>query len=391
MKHISIISARLRMFAAWALLCALALPAFAQRAPVQIAQAPSTLPGIMEDDLAQAMATFLVSCEKFLTLPPGKKIADAYQGQRARSPDDFAFTMACLTAKLHSQTQASHQEWLKFLDDQFVAVPVTTADAPGLMTAYSEPIFPISLTPTTELPWPIYRRNPESASIKPFFSRKEIEQGLAAEHLTPIAHTTRWWAFYLNIQGSGLGRLPDGTIRPIVYQGKNGHPYVGLGQRLIDMGEIPKPQMSMPAIKAWLDARSTAEQNALYWLNPSFVFYDWGQEVPDRLGPPGAMDLERGLTPGRSVAIDWAHFSPGMPLFAVGTLGNNGDRPQKVVRLVIAQDRGGAIKTKQRMDLFIGNDPHAIDLANATRDEEFVLWKLVLKADAAEMAALSLK
>lgn len=385
----------LHMVFTWAICwCMLAVPVLAQPQPPATyprAQAPSTLPGITEDNLAEAMITFRISCDKITSLPAGQIVANAYKGPRARSPDPVAFQMACIHAKLLSRRQSTQQEWLAFLDNHFMAVPVTTPEAPGLMTAYSEPVFPISLTPTAELPWPLYRRNPESAAMNPFFSRKDIEQGLAAEHVTPIAYTSRWWAFYLNIQGSGLGQLADGTRLPIVYQTKNGHPYVGLGQRLIDMGEIPKAQMSMQAIKSWLDARSKEEQDALYWVNPSYVFYDWGQDSADRLGPPGAMDLPRGLTAYRSVAIDWAHFSPGMPFFAVGTLGNNGHHPQKVARLVIAQDRGGAIKTRQRMDLFIGNDPHSIELANATRDEEFVFWKLILKADDAERAILSLQ
>jgi membrane-bound lytic murein transglycosylase A len=58
--------------------------------------------------------------------------------------------------------------------------------------------------------------------------------------------------FFLQIQGSGRLRLPDGSVRHVLYAGKNGHEYVSLGKVMIQRGLIPAEEMSMQRIRAYL-------------------------------------------------------------------------------------------------------------------------------------------
>ena len=43
--------------------------------------------------------------------------------------------------------------------------------------------------------------------------------------------------FFMQIQGSGRVRLPDGTHVRLGYATKNGHPYTSIGKTLVELGE----------------------------------------------------------------------------------------------------------------------------------------------------------
>jgi membrane-bound lytic murein transglycosylase A len=145
-----------------------------------------------------------------------------------------------------------------------------------------------------------------------------------------------------------------GTIR-IGYDGSNGHAYVPVGRLLLERGEIPREQLTMQAIRAWMKAHPR-EGAALRRENPSYVFF---REIAGE-GPLGAQRVP--LTAGRSLAVDRAFIPLGVPIwldarerFTTGI----------IRRLVIAQDTGGAIKGPVRGDLFWGNGKEAAEGAGA--------------------------
>ena len=151
-------------------------------------------------------------------------------------------------------------------------------------------------------------------------------------------------AFFLEIQGSGRVRLKEGSVLRVGYDGSNGQAYVPVGRLLIERGEIPREQLTMQAIRAWMKAHPK-EGAALRRENPSFVFF---REITGD-GPVGAQRVA--LTPGRSLAVDRAFIPLGVPIWleAQERFSNGVYR-----RLVIAQDTGGAIKGPVRGDLFWG-------------------------------------
>lgn len=351
--------------------------------------AVSTLPGIEKDQLGEALATFTVSCEAFDRLKPGQAVVPAYTGARGPESDPVRVKAICNEARDLLARQPDNAQVLAFLDQHFVAYPMASAASPGLMTAYYEPVIPISKTKTPTLNYPLYGVPPSLKPTQPWFTRQEIETGVADEALKDVilAYTTRWSAYVLGIQGSGIGREENGNEFMIQYADKNHRAYTGLGSILISRGEVPKDRMSMTVLENWLASHSQEAQDTLYWKNESYVFFKMSGEkpAPDRLGPPGAMALKRGLTPQRSAAVDWEFYTPGLPVYVVGTVG----RQIPISRLLIAQDRGGAIKTGKKLDLFLGRGEAEKTLAGNTADPTLQLWSLdfrrpVANADAAQ-------
>lgn len=309
--------------------------------------------------------------------------------------------------------QATWADLASSLEHLLVVVPRLAAD-PGLlarefvwlqvrpdplMTGYYEPEMDGSLEPDPLFPVPLYglpaglrtadlgafhpRWKGQSLTyrldgqgIVPFFSREEIDGrgALAAE--TPIAWTRDPVdVFFLQIQGSGRLRLPDGSMRHVLYAGKNGHEYVSLGKVMISRGMIPAEEMSMQRIRAYL-REHPHEVRELLSTNPSYVFFRLAQD-----GPLGAMG--RTLTPMVSMATDSA-FLPLGGILAVETElpGNDGARTPTAF-LGLAQDRGGAIKGT-RLDLFCGAGENAEFLAGHLQAPSRVFLLLKKRTDNAD-------
>jgi membrane-bound lytic murein transglycosylase A len=72
------------------------------------------------------------------------------------------------------------------------------------------------------------------------------------------------------------------------------------------------------------------------------------------------------LTPGRSLAVDPAHIPLGTPVFIVTRDPVEGT---PLVRLVVAQDTGGAIRGPARGDLFWGWGEAAAARAGLMKEE----------------------
>lgn len=181
-----------------------------------------------------------------------------------------------------------------------------------------------------------------------YHDRTQIEEGA----LDGKARVLAWAAdpvefFFLQIQGSGRLRLPDGSVMRIGYDTQNGRAYTGIGKLMRDRGLLGPGQTSMQGIVAWL--RANPEQGrAIMRENKSFVFF---REITTL--PIGAMGYP---VTGRVSAAADPKFTPlGAPVFL------SLDRAD-ATGLWVAQDTGGAIKGANRYDTFWGAGP----LAEAT-------------------------
>ncbi len=127
--------------------------------------------------------------------------------------------------------------------------------------------------------------------------------------------------------------LPDGSVKHILYGGKNGHKYVSIGRLLIERGHVPREKMSMQRIRAFLNANpETAQQ--LMFENPSYVFFRLSDD-----GPYGSINSI--LVPRVSAAVDRTMVPLGSVL-ALKTLlmdYENGES-DPFMSLVLAQDTG---------------------------------------------------
>lgn len=153
--------------------------------------------------------------------------------------------------------------------------------------------------------------------------------------------------FFLQIQGSGRLKLPDGSVMRIGYDSQNGRGYTGIGKLMKDRGLITDG--SMQGIARYLRA-NPEEGRKIMNENKSFVFF---RELTGS-GPNGAMGYM--VVPETSVATDPKFIPLGAPVW----LSMDRAEPNGVW---IAQDTGGAIKGANRVDTFWGAGDRAVAIA----------------------------
>lgn len=179
--------------------------------------------------------------------------------------------------------------------------------------------------------------------------------------------------FFLQIQGSGQVALDDGSRVRIGYADQNGHPYRSIGKWLIDQNELRAHEASMQGIKAWAVARPRRLHELLN-VNPSMVFF---RELPATgSGPPGALGVP--LTPERSIAVDPRHVPLGAPVWLATTQPNS---EQTLIRLMLAQDTGGAIRGAVRADFYWGSGVAAGNQAGKMK-QRGMMWVLLPRGHA---------
>jgi membrane-bound lytic murein transglycosylase A len=195
-----------------------------------------------------------------------------------------------------------------------------------------------------------FGRYDETGHFVPYYERASIDSGILAGRGLEIG-----WAadpvelFFLQIQGSGRLRAPDGTIMRIGYAADNGQNYTGIGSVMRDRGLIgTAPGQyagSMQGIMQYLrdhpeDGRQLME------VNKAWVFF---RELTGD-GPIGALGVP--VRPRVSLAADPLFVPLGAPVFLTMDRTVAGG-------LWVAQDTGGAIKGANRFDSFWGTGADA--------------------------------
>lgn len=159
--------------------------------------------------------------------------------------------------------------------------------------------------------------------------------------------------FFLQIQGSGRLRTPEGEIIRIGYAAQNGRGYTGIGGVMRErglLGDGPGQYSgSMQGIMAYI-RENPREGRALMRLNKSWIFF---RELTGD-GPLGALGVP--VRSEASVAADPAFVPLGAPVWL--DLDRN-----EADGLWIAQDTGGAIKGANRFDTFWGAGAEARRIA----------------------------
>ena len=253
-----------------------------------------------------------------------------------------------------------------FFADRFETVQV--ADGRALATGYYEPEIAASRERRAGYDVPIYARPDDlidvdlgqfSTDLKgkkirgrvdgrrfvPYYDRAAIVAGSVADKAPVLA----WGAdeaavFFLQIQGSGRLRLPDGSIMRVGYDTQNGRDYTGIGKLMRDRGLLQPGQTSMQGIVAWLHANPD-QAHAIMNENKSFVFFR-------ELGTPPQGAMGYVVNGGISAAADIKYVPQGAPVFL------SMDRAD-ASGLWVVQDTGGAIKGSNRFDTFWGAGPAA--------------------------------
>lgn len=308
---------------------------------------------------------------KYINRRAGKKIAARYGGF------DITWEMLRRTNEEFLEILPRLEDSPELLKENFVWFELSPRT---LLTGYYEPYLEASLTPDPEYPYPLYSvpsdikkldlgkfhhrwkgqtllYRIENGEVLPYHDRRDIdfEGALDGKGLEIAWVKDRVDIFMLQVQGSGRLVLPDGSVKHVLYAGKNGLKYVSLGKELIKRGLLPREGMSMQKIKAFLKENPDMIEEMLT-TNPSYVFFKLDDE-----GPFGSMAAP--LTPMASVATDTRVIPHGALGLLTTRLPMQGqDIKRAVAKIVMAQDRGGAIKGT-RVDLFCGSGQDAEFLA----------------------------
>jgi membrane-bound lytic murein transglycosylase A len=297
-----------------------------------------------------------------------------HYGKFVYSPEEMEASMELFLKIIRT---LKGKEQLMQLREKFLFFESKNSQGDAFFTGYYEPILDGSLVPTLEFQSPVYETPVDLIEVDlgqfrqkwkdekiagrlkgrrliPYDTREKIAYNLSLNNRAkPIAYVNEIELFFLQIQGSGLIRLPDGSLKRVNFASQNGHPYKAIGSLLKD--KIPPDKMSMQSIKEYLYANPDEVREILSY-NQSYTFF---REVED--GPLG--DIEVPLTPGRSIAMDRRFIPRGalafieteLPVFENGRI----IRWEPVNRFVLVQDTGGAIRDHGRGDIFIGQGSNA--------------------------------
>ncbi len=307
--------------------------------------------GLAGDDAASALASFRESCPRVTTRTDLSGLT---------RPEDWKAACSAATNWPLGNAAAFFSTWLE---------PVRIGDGKAYATGYYEPEIAGVRIRQPGFDVPVYRMPPdlvraraedapptekgnqplgrydEAGQFVPYYDRAQIDAGALAGKGLEIG-----WAadpvelFFLQVQGSGRLRAPDGTVMRIGYAGQNGLSYTGIGgvmraQGLIgdQPGQYPG---SMQGIMQYI-REHPVEGRALMEQNQSWVFF---KELNGE-GPLGALGVP--VRAKSSVATDPAYVPLGAPVWL------SLDRSE-ASGLWIAQDTGGAIKGANRFDTFWG-------------------------------------
>ena len=318
-------------------------------------------------DLDGLEPAVLQSISYYRSLPDSKRFR---YGGITYTPQEMA---ASLGLFLRTIRDYDGEDLTARLRERFLFFESRNAEGEAFFTGYYEPILEGSLEATDEFPEPVYAvpddlievdlslfsdrwsnekiiGRLEGNRLVPYDSREEIMyDDSLRDRARPIAYVNDIELFFLQIQGSGLVRFPDGSVKRVNYAGKNGRPYTSIGSVLKD--SVPMDHISLQSIKQYLYANPGKVKDILS-LNQSYVFFREAEE-----GPFGSMG--RLLTPGRSIAMDLSVIPEGTLAFIRTELPVFENDPiirwEPVSRFVVVQDRGSAIVDHGRVDIFFGH------------------------------------
>ena len=365
--------------------------------PALVTLSPSTYPALADDLNYEGLNRCIQMSLSYLRKLP-----------RDRS---FVFGMDSYTAAHLSRSLEVFQEFIQTgpsadqitatVKKDFLVYRAAGVSEKVLFTGYYEPVLKGSLTETPLYRYPLYSRPGDLVTVDlsafstkfagetitgrytgqtlvPYYDRKSIENReiFKGQALAWVGDPVD--LFFLHIQGSGKILLDQGKTLNVHYHATNGHPYRSIGKVLVDQGKIPKSEISMQAIRAYLKAHPE-EQESILCTNPSYVFFKTETD-----GPLGNLNVQ--LTPGRSIAVDKKIFPPATLMYIqtqkpVMTESGQLEAWKEFGRFVLNQDTGGAITGPVRADIFWGSGPYA-ELAAGHLQHRGEMYFLILKPKA---------
>ena len=232
-------------------------------------------------------------------------------------------------------------------------------------TGYGTPILDGSMRRGGAYQYPLYKKpddlikDPDGTirgralgdgSFAPYWTHGELLQNGRLDGLELVWLTHPFDAYIAHVQGSAVIRLPDGELFEVGYAAKNGHEYRSIGMALIEEGKLTESELSLQRLRDYF-ADHPEEVDRVLPMNPSFVFFQGSAG-----GPYGC--LGQPVTAGHSIATDKDVFPRAAITYVEARLPEfdpEGEIVQRPTRFfALDQDRGGAIRSAGRCDIFMG-------------------------------------
>jgi membrane-bound lytic murein transglycosylase A len=344
------------------------------------------LPGWDQDDHLAAFHVFQAHCDAMTGRSPVL---------REGTPHPDALKTVC--ASVERGAVKTSDAARRFFERWFQPHEIVPDSGSGFLTGYYEPEVEGSLERSAAFAAPLLAKPDDVVTIPQGETRPGVPEGFAAARRRPdgaletvpdraailagalgdAARPIIWLrddveVFFMQVQGSGRVRLPDGRTVRVAYAGRNGHPYTSIGRAVVREGLMSVEDASLDKLKAWLRA-NPADGARIMRLNASYVFFRLATELSDAAGPIGGAGLP--LTPWRSIAVDRGVWAYGLPVWLEVDLPREGGA-EPFRRLTIAEDTGSAILGPARADLYHGSGAEAGSRAGVLRHPMrfVVLW-----------------
>ncbi|MFQ6704542.1 MAG: MltA domain-containing protein [Alphaproteobacteria bacterium] len=301
----------------------------------------SNLPGWRDDDVRYALQAFRNTC----------KAKIQYKGSVI--PDADLLREKCNMLPSASADVATVRAWF---ESHFQPYQVYNENGgkTGTYTGYYSPVIPGCRKQSTKCNEPIMAVPTNGTNYKGV-PKKDI----VSKKIGRIIY----WADMvdvqnLQIQGSGMLKLEDGTMVKLNFAAVNDMPFKSIGGQLKERGIKPAGGYSADAVWTHLKQNPKLAKEVIY-NNPRYVyFYETEQKnVIGKLGTP--------LSKIRSIAMDDSIYTLGLPVYINTNLSDG----RKFNRLMIAQDTGGAIKGWIRADIFFGSGDEAYQIAHGQHSQ----------------------
>ncbi|MFK7905775.1 MAG: MltA domain-containing protein [Chitinophagales bacterium] len=271
------------------------------------------------------------------------------------------------------------QEWLKKEDaadslafcEMFETYQLKGKNGRGRvrMTAYYTPVIEASRTWSKTFQYPIYRK-PDSWPGK-LPTRQEIdgEMKLIGRDLEVAWTKSLLDNYFMNLQGSAYMEYQDSVRQLLIYHGQNGHPYRGVQSYILSQRHVSSVGIDMQNVKEWFKENPDSIRPILF-RNPSYTFFKKTEKAPT-----GAAGVA--LTAKHSVAVDTRYIPYGCLLLA--KIPKRGRGKKAEWRILVPQDKGGAIRGDAHIDVYCGVGESAVKEARNLKEYGEV-WLLLPKS-----------
>ena len=311
----------------------------------------SALPGWQDDDVRYALQAFRNTC----------KAKIQYTGRVI--PDRALLEEKCRNLPSASADTATVRAWFES-NFQPYQIHTDTGATRGTYTGYYSPIIPACRTKTAQCNEPLMGIPTDGRNYKGVPKKDIVEKQIGR----PL-----YWANIVDvqniqIQGSGMLKLEDGTNVKLNFAAVNDMPFKSIGEELRKRGIRPDGGYSADAVWTHLKKNPDLARDVIY-KNPRYVYF-YESVPPDVIGKLGTP-----LSKIRSVAMDTDLYTLGLPVYINTNLSDG----RAFRRLMIAQDTGSAIKGWIRADIFFGKGDEAYKYAHGqhAQGEMFILMPKV--------------